>query len=190
MKITTKMIEPIETSVLNILQWIGEEADRDGLKNTPARVVKSYNELYSGYGKDPKDLFTVFENDSYKSMIVLKDIEMYSMCEHHMLPFYGKAHVAYIPNGGKIVGISKLARLVDLYSRRLQVQERICEQVTTALMENLSPKGAACVIEASHMCMLMRGVGKQNSVMITSSLRGDFMKDTAVRQEFMDLIKS
>lgn len=178
-----------EGNITRLIQSIGEDPSRDGLKDTPRRVIKSFQELYSGYGKDTKDIFTVFKNDGYKSMVVLKDIEMYSMCEHHMLPFYGKAHVAYIPNNGKIVGISKLARLVDIYARRLQVQERICEQVVGALMDYLAPKGAACVIEAVHMCMLMRGVGKQNSVMVTSSLRGEFIEDPAVKEEFMQLIK-
>lgn len=182
-------IEGPEENIRRLLEFIGEDPDRDGLKETPERVIKSYKELYSGYGKDPEHILKTFEDEGYSSMVLLKDIEMYSMCEHHMLPFYGKAHVAYIPAHGKIVGISKLARLVDIYARRLQVQERICEQVTDALMDILSPKGAACVIEAVHMCTCMRGVGKQNSVMSTSSLKGVFLKDNAVRQEFMNLIK-
>lgn len=181
--------DSIEGNITRILQYIGEDPKRDGLKNTPARVVRSYQELFSGYGKDPKSLFTTFENDGYDSMVLLRDIELYSMCEHHMLPFYGRAHVAYIPNHGKIVGISKLARLVDLFSKRLQVQERICEQVTNTLMEELAPKGAACVIEAVHMCMCARGVGKQNSAMITSSLKGVFRTDLAVREELVNLIR-
>lgn len=178
----------VQGNIVRLLHFIGEDPKRDGLKNTPDRVIKSYQELFSGYGKDPKSLFTTFENDGYDSMVLLKDIELYSMCEHHMLPFYGKAHVAYIPNHGKIVGISKLARLVDLFSRRLQVQERICERVTETLMEALVPKGAACIIEAVHMCMCARGVGKQNSVMVTSSLKGEFLTDSTVRQELMNLI--
>lgn len=178
----------IQDNITRILQFIGEDPNRDGLKDTPRRVIKSYSELYGGYGKDPRDIFTVFENDGYNSMVILKDIELYSTCEHHMLPFYGKAHVAYIPNHGKIVGISKLARLVDIFAKRLQVQERIGEQVTQALMDNLVPKGAACVIEAKHMCMCARGVGKQNSVMVTSSLKGEFMDDRAVREEFLNFI--
>lgn len=178
----------IKEFITGILAHIGEDPTRDGLKETPSRVVKSYKELFSGYHKDPKGIFTSFENDGYNSMVVLRDIEMYSFCEHHMLPFFGKAHIAYIPDKGKIVGISKLARLLDIFARRLQVQERIGEQVTNSLMEHLKPKGAACVIEAKHMCMCMRGVGKQNSVMVTSSVKGEFMNDPAVRQEFMDLI--
>lgn len=178
----------IERYIWGILQYLGEDVTRDGLKDTPKRVLKSYKELFSGYSKNPKDIFTTFKNDGYNSMVVLKDIEVYSFCEHHMLPFFGKAHVAYIPNAGKIVGISKLARLVDIFSKRLQVQERIGEQVTESLMEHLNPKGAACVIEAKHMCMCMRGVSKQNSIMVTSSVKGEFMTDATVRQEFLGLI--
>lgn len=177
----------VENNIVRILQYIGEEPTRQGLVDTPKRVVKSYKELFGGYNQDPKDLFTVFEQQ-YDQMVVLKDIELYSLCEHHMLPFYGKAHVAYIPNGGKVIGISKLARLVDLYARRLQIQERIGDQVTSALMEHLQPLGAACVIEASHMCMKMRGVQKQNSIMTTSSLTGVFKDDLAVRTEFLNFI--
>lgn len=179
----------IEQQVYQLIKYIGEDPQRDGLLDTPSRVIKSYSEIFSGYGKDPKELFTVFENDRYDQMVIVKDIELYSMCEHHMLPFYGKAHVAYIPDGGKIVGISKLARLVDLYARRLQVQERIGDQVTEAIMTHLKPKGAACVIEAAHMCMQMRGVAKQHSLTVTSSLTGVFMDDKAVKTEFLSLIK-
>lgn len=182
------MEEPIEVSIFNILKYIGENPERDGLKDTPARVVRSYEELFSGYKQDPKSLLTTFDNPGCESMVVLREIEFFSTCEHHMLPFYGKAHVAYIPHSGKIVGISKLARLVDVFARRLQVQERICEQVTTTLMEVLHPKGAACIIEAIHHCVCARGVGKQNSVMVSSSLKGAF-KELAVREELMSLIK-
>lgn len=177
-----------ESQVTRLLHYIGENIYRDGLLKTPERVIRSYKEIFSGYGKDPKELFTVFDENKYDQMVVLKDIELYSMCEHHMLPFYGKAHVAYIPKGGKVVGISKLARLVDLYARRLQIQERIGTQVTNDLMKYLKPAGAACVIEASHMCMQMRGVGKQHSVMMTSSLTGVFKTNSTVRAEFMNLI--
>ena len=176
-------------SIRQLLSYIGEDPTRNGLQETPSRVIKSYQELFSGYGKDPKSLFTVFDQDGYDSMVLLKDIEMYSMCEHHMLPFVGKAHIAYIPSKGKVVGISKLARLLDLYARRLQIQERICEEVTAALMKYLKPKGAACIIEAKHFCMCARGVGKQHSVMTTSSLKGAFKKELTVREELMSLIK-
>lgn len=175
-------------SIKNILQYVGEDPNREGLQDTPKRVVKSWKEIYSGYEKDPKDILTVFDTDGYDQIVLLKNIEFYSMCEHHMLPFIGKAHVAYIP-GKKIVGISKLARLVDIYARRLQIQERIGQQVTTALMELLEPKGAACVIEAQHLCMLMRGVQKQNSIMVTSSLKGVFLESQSTREELMQLIQ-
>ena len=181
-------VDTVGQNITRILQYIGEDTEREGLQETPRRVVKSYSELFGGYHMDPKSLFTVFEEKNCDTMVVLKDIEFYSMCEHHMLPFYGKAHVGYIPQNGKIVGISKLARLVDLFARRLQVQERIGNQVTDTLMEHLQPLGAACVIEASHMCMRMRGVSKQNSVMTTSSLTGVFKTDVSVRNEFMNFI--
>ena len=176
-----------EKIVKDYLLAIGEKPEREGLKDTPRRVVKSWNELYSGYSRTPADVLTTFSADGYDQIVLLKDIEMFSMCEHHMLPFFGKAHVAYIP-GDKIIGISKLARLVDIFSRRLQIQERIGEQVTSALMTYLQPKGAACIIEAAHMCMRMRGVGKQESTMITSSLKGVFMEKQAAREELMALI--
>ena len=177
------MIDTIKT----ILQAVGEDTTREGLLDTPKRVVKSWTELYKGYNQKAEDILTVFSSDGYDQIVLLKDIEVYSMCEHHMLPFIGKAHVAYIPNE-KIVGISKLARLVDIYARRLQIQERIGQQVTDDLMRLLKPKGAACIIEAQHLCMLMRGVNKQNSVMVTSSLKGVFLQNSTSRQELMNLI--
>lgn len=170
-----------------VLWEIGENPEREGLVDTPKRVVKSWKELYAGYNQDPKSILTTFQADTYDQMVVLTDIEMYSTCEHHMLPFFGKAHVAYVPND-QVIGISKLARLVDIFARRLQIQERIGEQVTQALIEHLSPKGAACVIEAKHLCMCARGVEKQHSVMRTSSLKGCFLTDGDVRTEFMSLI--
>ena len=177
-----------EFLVKDLLKAIGEDPNRDGLIKTPSRIVKSWDELYSGYVVNIPSLFTVFEKDGYESMVILKNIELYSMCEHHMLPFFGKAHIAYIPTE-KVVGISKLARLVEAYSRRLQIQERICEQVTSAMMEYLKPEGAACIIEAQHMCMTMRGVSKQNSIMVTSSMKGAFLTNGEVRTELMNLIK-
>lgn len=179
----------IEDAVVRLLQYIGEDPAREGLVDTPKRVIKSYSHLFSGYGKNPQDLLTTFSADGYDEMVVLRDIELYSMCEHHMLPFIGKVHVAYIPDK-KIIGISKLARLVEVFARRLQIQERIGAQVTEALMQYLEPKGAACIIEAQHLCMKMRGVEKQNSVMITSSLRGAFLEKPEVREEFMRLIRT
>lgn len=178
-----------EGLIKQILFEIGEDPDREGLLDTPKRVVKSWYELFAGYAQDPEDHLTVFEAGTYDQIVLLKDIEMYSTCEHHMLPFIGKAHVAYIPNK-KVIGISKLARLLETYARRLQIQERIGEQVTKALMEHLQPKGAACVIEARHLCMCARGVGKQNSVMTTSSLKGSFIEEKDARAELFSLIKS
>ena len=173
------------------LQIIGEDIKREGLVQTPNRVVKSWNEIYSGYEKKAADVLTTFSADGHDQMVVLKNIELYSMCEHHMLPFFGKAHVGYLPDpNGKIVGISKLARLVDIYARRLQIQERIGEQVVDDLMKYLQPLGAICVIEATHMCMRMRGVGKQNSTMVTSAVRGLFREEASVRNEFFSLIKN
>lgn len=176
-----------EAIIRDMLREIGEE-EREGLLETPKRVVKSWQEIYSGYKQDPAELFKTFDADGCDQIVLCKDIELYSMCEHHMLPFFGVAHVAYIPSN-KVIGISKLARLVDLYSRRLQIQERIGEQVTKALMTYLAPKGAACIIEATHMCMRMRGVSKQNSTMVTSSLKGAFFSNPSARQELMQLIK-
>lgn len=170
------------------LQIIGENPNREGLRETPKRVVKSWIELYSGYGKDPKDIFTVFEAGGCDQIVLLKGIEFYSMCEHHMLTFFGVAHIAYLP-GEKVIGISKLARLLEIYSRRLQIQERIGEQVTTALMSYLQPKGAACIIEAKHMCMCSRGVSKQSSIMVSSSMKGLFLTDPSAKQELMTLIQ-
>jgi GTP cyclohydrolase I len=180
-------VDAVRHNVMRTLQWIGENPGREGLVDTPQRVERMYGEIFRGYHQKPEDVLTVFDSDGYDQIVLLKDIEVYSMCEHHMMPFFGKAHVAYIP-GKKIVGISKLARLVDIYARRLQIQERIGLQVTDALMNMLQPLGAACIIEASHLCMRMRGVEKQNSTMVTSSLRGCFLTDQAVRQELMYLI--
>jgi len=178
----------MKETIKNMLEAIGEDSTREGLLNTPNRVIKSWDEIYSGYDKDPNSLLTTFESGTYDQMVICKDIELYSMCEHHMLPFFGKAHVAYIPDS-KVIGISKLARLLDIYARRLQIQERIGEQVTTFLMESLQPEGAACIIEAEHMCMRMRGCNKQHSTMVTSSMKGVFFTNYAARQELLQLIK-
>jgi GTP cyclohydrolase IA len=175
--------------IKKMIEIIGEDPEREGLKKTPYRIFKSWQELYSGYGQDPVGLLTTFSTEGYSQIVLLKNIELYSMCEHHMLPFFGKAHVAYIPDG-RVIGISKLARLVDIFAKRMQIQERIGEQVTDSLMQYLKPLGAACVIEATHMCMRMRGVAKQNSVMITSSMKGVFLTEEPTREELMKLIKS
>ncbi len=179
----------LEDCVRNTLKLIGEDPNREGLKETPCRVAKSYQELFSGYGKDPKEILKAFDGETYDQMILLKDIEFYSLCEHHMLNFFGKVHIAYIPNG-KVIGVSKLARLVEIYSRRLQIQERMTTQIATALQDILNPLGVAVVVEAKHLCMMMRGIAKQNSVMKTAHLTGVFKdnKDNA-RAEFYSLIK-
>lgn len=175
-------------AIRTILKYIGEDPDREGLKETPARIIKSYAELYSGYDQIPADVFKVFEDGACDEMVILKDIQFESTCEHHMLSFIGVAHMGYLPDG-KIIGLSKMARLVDIYARRLQVQERLTTQITTALDSYLRPKGAGCVIEARHQCMSCRGVRKQASVMITSSLTGAFRNDSRTRAEFLQFIK-
>lgn len=181
----------IEQNIIRCLEYIGEDPNREGLLETPSRVIRSYDELFAGYKQDPQDVFKVFDAERYDQLILLRDCELYSMCEHHMLPFIGKAHIAYIPNG-KVIGISKLARLMEIYARRLQIQERLGEQITSSLMSMLDAKGAACIIEAEHLCMRMRGIGKQNSVMVTNSLKGVFLEDStrglAARNELMRLI--
>lgn len=178
----------IQHNIIRVLQYIGEQPNREGLLETPNRVVQMFAEIYSGYYINPKDIFTVFDAEEHDQIILLRDFEIYSMCEHHMLPFFGKCHVAYIPNE-KIVGISKLARLVDIYSKRLQIQERICQQVTNDLIQYLNPKGAACIIEATHLCMRMRGVNKQNSIMTTSSMKGVFLEDQSAKSELLQLVR-
>ncbi len=170
-----------------ILRFIGENPEREGLKHTPKRVIQSYKKLFSGYGKDPKELLTVFDFEDYDEMIVVRNIEFYSMCEHHMLPFFGQAHIGYIPSK-KIIGISKLPRLVEIYARRLQNQERLTSQIAKSLKELLAPKGVGVVLEARHFCMMCRGVEKQNSMVLTSSLLGLFKDTMNTRSEFLKLI--
>lgn len=176
-----------EEAIKLLLRYIGEDPEREGLRETPTRVIKSYDQLFSGYRQDPSSVFKVFEDGACDEMVVLREIEFWSFCEHHILPFFGQAHIAYIPDG-KIVGISKLARLLEIYSRRLQVQERLTQQITSDLDKFLNPLGSACVIEAKHMCMICRGVQKQQSIMVTSSLTGAF-RETPVRAEFYQLIR-
>ena len=171
----------------NIITQIGEDANREGLIKTPERIAKAMQYLTQGYEMDAKAILESAKfHENVSEMVIVKDIELYSMCEHHMLPFYGKAHVAYIPNG-YITGLSKIARVVDVYSKRLQVQERLTEQILNAIKESLSPLGVAVVIEASHLCMMMRGVTKQNSVTTTSAFFGEFEKNET-RSEFLKLI--
>lgn len=177
----------VENAVKTILEHIGEDPNREGLKDTPRRVLKAYDELFYGYQQNPESIFRTFEDGACSQMVVLRGIEWVSFCEHHMLPMLGKAHIGYIPNG-KVVGISKLARLLEIFSRRLQIQERIGQQITEALDKYLTPKGSACVLEAQHLCMSCRGVNKQQSVMVTSSISGEFFQPE-VRAEFLTLIR-
>ncbi len=181
--ITAKLIENYRSSI----QLLGEDADREGLLKTPERVAKAMQYLTQGYEMDAKAILNSAKfQESYSEMVIVKDIELYSMCEHHMLPFFGKAHIAYIPNG-YITGLSKLARVVDCFSRRMQVQERLTHQILDALQETLNPLGVAVVIEAKHLCMMMRGVQKQNSTTTTSAFSGQFEKNET-RSEFLRLI--
>ncbi len=176
--------------VRQFLEAIGENPDREGLQDTPKRVVKSWKELYAGYGEDPREILsTVFEDGACDEMVILKDIDFQSMCEHHVLPFRGKAHVAYLPNG-KVVGLSKLARLVDCYARRLQIQEKMTRQIAEAVEQHLNPKGVAVVIEAHHQCMSCRGVKKNGTTMITSSMLGAFRNQSEARAEFLSFVRS
>ncbi len=181
--------DPIEPHVEALLKELGEEPGREGLARTPQRVAKSLRFLTQGYGQDP---LTILNDATYEvgydEMVIVKDINVYSLCEHHILPFIGRAHVAYIPNG-RVVGLSKIPRLVDMFSRRLQVQERLTTQIGEALEEVLRPKGVAVVVEAIHLCMMMRGVSQQNAFAITSSLRGESEEDPKTRSEFMELIR-
>lgn len=174
--------------VRGILRSIGDDPQREGLLETPGRIIKSWNEIFAGYTLDPLEVMKSFEDGACKELVVVKDIEFYSTCEHHMIPFFGRAHVGYVPNG-KIIGLSKVARVVDVFARRLQVQERLTGQVADALMQGLGANGVAVVMEAQHLCMMARGVGKQNSTTVTSALRGIFESDQALRSEFMGLIK-
>jgi GTP cyclohydrolase IA len=179
----------MEEQIRHILKSLGEDPEREGLVKTPHRVAEALTFLTRGYDMDPaKVINDALFTEDYQEMIVQKDIDFFSLCEHHMLPFFGKAHVAYIPHH-KIVGISKLARLVDVYARRLQVQERLTNQIATIIMEKLEPLGVAVVIEAEHLCMRMRGVEKQNSMVITSTLLGAFQNRQETRNEFMTLIR-
>ncbi|MFL5575291.1 MAG: GTP cyclohydrolase I FolE [Gemmatimonadaceae bacterium] len=177
----------LELLVRRQLELLGEDPEREGLLKTPERVAKSLAWLTRGYELDARQVIgdALFE-EAHESMVMVRDIELYSLCEHHMLPFFGKAHIAYIPNG-RIVGLSKLPRLVDVFARRLQVQERLTEQIAQAITDVLEPKGVGVVIEAAHLCMMMRGVEKQNSKTITSALRGSFRSDAATRDEFLRL---
>lgn len=185
MEVTEKLISKYES----IIEELGEDINRDGLLKTPERASKAMQFLTQGYNQDAAEILkSAMFKESYNEMVIVKDIEVYSLCEHHILPFFGKAHIAYIPNG-HIVGLSKLPRIVDVFARRLQVQERLTEQILDCINDTLKPQGVAVVIEASHMCMMMRGVQKQNSVTTTSGFRGQFEK-IETRNEFLKLIST
>ncbi len=182
--------EDFESLIQQMLTRLGEDPGREGLRRTPLRVAKAMDFLTSGYDMDAGEIArnAVFTEDC-KEMVLVRDIEFYSLCEHHMLPFFGRAHVGYLP-AGKVIGLSKVARVVDVFARRLQVQERLTNQVADALMQALEPHGVAVVMEAGHTCMMMRGVQKQNSTTVTSAMRGTFEKDARTRAEFMSLMKA
>jgi GTP cyclohydrolase I len=182
--------DPIEPLVTTMLKELGEDPGRDGLERTPARVARAMRFLTSGYQKNPRELLNGALFDvTYDEMVIVKDIEFYSLCEHHMLPFFGRIHVAYVPKG-RVVGLSKIPRLVEMFARRLQVQERLTTEVAATLEDVLKPKGVAVVAEAIHLCMMMRGVSQQNCSAVTSSMRGEFEGDPKTRAEFMQLIRS
>ena len=186
---TLPVIETMKERFSEIIQLLGENTDREGLLKTPERASKAMKFLTKGYEMDPKQILqSAMFKENYNEMVIVKDIELYSLCEHHMLPFFGKAHIAYIPSG-QIVGLSKIPRVVDVFSRRLQVQERLTEEILNCINDTLQPEGVAVVIEASHMCMMMRGVQKQNSTTTTSGFRGTF-KERDTRNEFLKLITS
>ncbi len=178
--------ERIAALIEELLKEIGEDPSREGLRLTPRRVAQSFQFLFSGYSQDPKKLITVFESEA-NNMIIARDIEVFSMCEHHMLPFFGRCHIGYIAKK-KVIGVSKLARIVDVYARRLQIQERLTAQVAREVMDATNAEGVGVVIECRHLCMMMRGVQKQNSIMTTSSVLGSFHDEAATRMEFLNLI--
>lgn len=176
-----------EKQIRDIIDFIGDCSDREGLRDTPKRVINSWEEIYSGYKKCPKEaLSKVFEDGSCKELVVLRDVEFYSMCEHHMLPFFGKISIGYLPDG-KVVGVSKLARVVDIFSKRLQIQENLTSQIADSIMDILKPKGVIVVAHAKHMCMMMRGVRKNDGILTTKAYRGVFVDDRSLRDEFYSL---
>jgi GTP cyclohydrolase I len=180
--------EKVEFHIREILKLIGENVEREGLLETPARVTRMYEEIFAGYAVDPRDVLGVTFDEQHEELVIVKDIVYYSQCEHHMAPFYGKSHIGYIPSG-KIAGLSKLARLVEAVSRRLQVQERITSQIADILDEVLIPHGVMVVVEGEHLCMCARGVKKPGSKTVTSAVRGQFRQSSALRSEFLELLK-
>ncbi|PIQ78072.1 GTP cyclohydrolase I FolE [Candidatus Peregrinibacteria bacterium CG11_big_fil_rev_8_21_14_0_20_41_10] len=177
----------IEQLTKSLLEAMGEDVNREGLEDTPSRVAKAHAFMFKGYDQDPKEIVTVFDSENYDEMIIVQDIEFYSFCEHHMLPFWGKAHIGYIPTD-KIFGLSKLPRIVDIFARRLQNQERLTQQIANTIMELVNPKGVGVVLEAHHFCMMARGVEKQQSSVKTSAMVGLFKKNEKTRTEFLNLI--
>lgn len=182
--------QKIQTAVRMILEAIGEDPDREGLLETPARVARMYGEVMSGLAHDPREQLTTIFNEDHNEVVLVKDITFYSMCEHHLVPFFGHAHVAYIPQGARITGLSKLARLVEVTARRPQLQERLTATVAEALVDRLDPLGVAVMVEAEHMCMAMRGVNKPGTRTITTAVRGVFANDTAMRAEVFRMMRS
>ena len=180
--------ERVKTAVREILEAIGEDPEREGLVETPRRIAEMYAELFSGIGEDPRKVLATTFSESHKEMVVLKNIPFYSLCEHHFLPFHGTAHVGYVPEG-RVVGVSKLARVVDILARRPQMQERLTSEIADTIMDGLSPDGAAVVIEAEHLCLTMRGVQKPGTVMVTSAIRGGFRRRGVTRAEFLSLVQ-
>ena len=182
-------IKKIEKGVRLILEGIGEDPDRPGLRRTPERVAKMFEEIFSGLDKEPEDLLKPIEGESHDEMVMLKNIPFYSVCEHHLLPFFGRAHIAYIPEGGRIVGIGELAKALEILAKRPQVQERLTAQLADMIMERLKPKGAMVIIDAEHLCLSMRGIKKPGSRTVTSAVRGLFRSKQTTREEMLELLK-
>lgn len=182
--------EKIERAVVMLLEAIGEDPTREGLVDTPKRVARMFEEIFQGMNQDPKEYFQTYFGEDHEELVLVKNIPFYSMCEHHLIPFFGQAHVAYIPKGGKVAGLSKLARAVESVARRPQLQERITATIANTIVETLSPHGVMVVVEAEHMCMTMRGIKKPGSLTVTSAVRGIFETDAAARNEVLNLIKN
>ncbi|HPI03519.1 MAG TPA: GTP cyclohydrolase I FolE [Candidatus Goldiibacteriota bacterium] len=180
--------EKIKKAVTMILEAIGEDTGREGLKNTPERVADMYEEIFAGINQKPEEFIKIFEEDEHEELIILKDIPFYSVCEHHLMPFLGKAHIGYIPKKNRLLGLSKLARMVEMFAKRLQLQERLTSQVADTIMKAVDPLGVIVIIEAQHLCTTMRGVKKPGSVMVTSAIRGIFKDDESARKEALGLI--
>ena len=182
--------EKVQKAVKMMLEGFGQDLKREGIRRTPERVAEFYEEMLSGYNEDIDNIISVhYQTEEYEEIVIVKDIQLYSMCEHHLLPFSGKVHIAYLPKKGRIVGVSKLVRVVEAFAHRLQLQERLSEQIADTIMKTVQPKGAMVVIEAEHLCMTMRGVRKPGAKMITSAMRGIFLKDARTRAEALSLLK-